>query len=238
VKKQGFTLIELLVVIAIIAILAAILFPVFARAREKARQASCESNLKELMLAALMYVQDYDEKFPLVRTACGDGASAPNRTTTPVSHIPIYVRLNPYIKNWQIWACPSGGGDCLNDSTHYMGVNDAIAAGQVPANFSLGYSLFEGVMNSGYALAQYQYPSQSVYFADARCLPRWPAIAFADVCGASCTSGGAYTAASQALWTDDNTRHNGGSNIAFIDGHVKWRKSMDIVSHLDMQSGP
>ena len=63
--RKGFTLIELLVVIAIIAILAAILFPVFARAREKARQASCQSNLKQLTLAMLMYVQDYDEKFPM-----------------------------------------------------------------------------------------------------------------------------------------------------------------------------
>ena len=62
--RKGFTLIELLVVIAIIAILAAILFPVFAKAREKARQASCESNLKQLALGMLMYAQDYDEKLP------------------------------------------------------------------------------------------------------------------------------------------------------------------------------
>ena len=65
-RNQAFTLIELLVVIAIIAILAAILFPVFAQAREKARQTSCASNLKQLSLAAIMYVQDYDEVFPLV----------------------------------------------------------------------------------------------------------------------------------------------------------------------------
>src|SRR5947209_15517704 len=63
-RKKGFTLIELLVVIAIIAILAAILFPVFARAREKSRQISCLSNLKNIGLATLMYAQDYDETFP------------------------------------------------------------------------------------------------------------------------------------------------------------------------------
>jgi len=63
-KRRGFTLIELLVVIAIIAILAAILFPVFAKAREKARQASCTSNVKQLALGALMYIQDYDEQYP------------------------------------------------------------------------------------------------------------------------------------------------------------------------------
>ena len=75
--RRGFTLIELLVVIAIIAILAAILFPVFAKAREKARQASCQSNLKQLALACLMYAQDYDEHFTgwlvRVRAAAGCG---------------------------------------------------------------------------------------------------------------------------------------------------------------------
>ncbi|NUQ70467.1 MAG: prepilin-type N-terminal cleavage/methylation domain-containing protein, partial [Chthonomonadales bacterium] len=68
-KAHGFTLIELLVVIAIIAILAAILFPVFAQAREKARQTSCLSNMKQLMTSAMMYVQDYDEKFHRIK--CG-----------------------------------------------------------------------------------------------------------------------------------------------------------------------
>src|SRR5471030_268187 len=67
-RKRGFTLIELLVVIAIIAILAAILFPVFARARENARRASCQSNLKQLGLATLQYVQDYDERYPMDHT--------------------------------------------------------------------------------------------------------------------------------------------------------------------------
>ncbi|MBC7289450.1 MAG: DUF1559 domain-containing protein, partial [Armatimonadetes bacterium] len=86
--RKGFTLIELLVVIAIIAILAAILFPVFARAREKARQASCMSNLKQLALAMLMYAQDYDENLPLSLTAPGDWW---NDTWK--------ARISPYVKN-------------------------------------------------------------------------------------------------------------------------------------------
>jgi len=93
--KQGFTLIELLVVIAIIAILAAILFPVFARAREKARQSSCLSNLKQLGLATLMYTQDYDGRFP---------AGAYNPGT---GYIFWYQVIYPYTKNSQIYICPS-----------------------------------------------------------------------------------------------------------------------------------
>jgi len=112
-RRNGFTLIELLVVIAIIAILAAILFPVFARAREKARQASCLSNVKELMLAIKMYVQDYDEMNPAARnclsgtnwTLTGDIAQLPGCGGT--FFIPWFLVVQPYIKNTQILRCPS-----------------------------------------------------------------------------------------------------------------------------------
>jgi len=90
--KRGFTLIELLVVIAIIALLAAILFPVFARARENARKSSCQNNLKQLGVAMLQYVQDYDETF--------------SRTNSGGVHYTHYV-IFPYIKNAQVYKCPS-----------------------------------------------------------------------------------------------------------------------------------
>ncbi len=96
-NRRGFTLIELLVVIAIIAILAAILFPVFAAAREKARITSCLSNVKQLLLAAHMYAQDYDEVFP-----CDYHVS--NSSTT---HIRLVNEMDPYMKNKQIWYCPT-----------------------------------------------------------------------------------------------------------------------------------
>ena len=92
--KRGFTLIELLVVIAIIAILAAILFPVFARAREKARMASCLSNVKQIALGCMMYAQDYDE-----RTVSGSGYQN--------ASINWELKVDPYTKNWQVFLCPS-----------------------------------------------------------------------------------------------------------------------------------
>jgi prepilin-type N-terminal cleavage/methylation domain-containing protein len=130
--RKGFTLIELLVVIAIIAILAAILFPVFARAREKARQASCQSNLKQLTLGLLQYMQDYDETIPIgswvspalgggIDTTCGRTSAGCARNNDQVADgnvrnpwqtatgLWLHVRLDPYIKNYQIWMCPSLG---------------------------------------------------------------------------------------------------------------------------------
>ncbi len=96
-RTSAFTLIELLVVIAIIAILAAILFPVFARAREAARKTACASNCKQLLLAAHMYAQDYDEILP-----CDYHVS--NSDTT---HLLLVQQMNPYIRNMGIWYCPT-----------------------------------------------------------------------------------------------------------------------------------
>ena len=103
--RRGFTLIELLVVIAIIAILAAILFPVFARAREKARQTSCLANVKQINLGMMMYVQDYDEVTPIYRFS---SSSNPR--------LYWHQSLTPYLKNEQILRCPSRthvSGACL-----------------------------------------------------------------------------------------------------------------------------
>jgi prepilin-type N-terminal cleavage/methylation domain-containing protein/prepilin-type processing-associated H-X9-DG protein len=106
--RRGFTLIELLVVIAIIAILAAILFPVFARAREKARQTSCLSNVKEIVLAEIMYRQDYDQIFMSVADSAGPMSSPWGSISLAdtYNHWPAF--LQPYVQNRQIFYCPSG----------------------------------------------------------------------------------------------------------------------------------
>ncbi len=133
-KTNAFTLIELLVVIAIIAILAAILFPVFAQAREKARQTSCLSNEKQIALGVMQYVQDYDEAFPRL-----EYQSPPRAVWSPISWD---VAIAPYIKNgsstvtWAstdgsptmitdkaIWSCPS---DSKWETRHSYSGNDSI----------------------------------------------------------------------------------------------------------------
>ncbi len=111
-SAAAFTLIELLVVIAIIAILAAILFPVFAKAREKARQSSCASNVKQMGLAFLQYAQDYDETLPGVRF--GTGSYPQDVWPDPTNHggwtRVFFVAVAPYIKSVQIYECPSDAG--------------------------------------------------------------------------------------------------------------------------------
>lgn len=111
--KHGFTLIELLVVIAIIAILAAILFPVFARARENARRSSCASNMKQIGLGIMQYTQDYDERLPF--------------RCNPASNISWRTFIMPYVKSTQVFACPSNPHKTQNPTS-----DSAVPAGEKP----------------------------------------------------------------------------------------------------------
>src|SRR5262245_15655599 len=176
-RGRGFTLIELLVVIAIIAILAAILFPVFAQAREKARQGSCLSNMKQMALAVHMYAQDYDEILPPYNDAVFDFGN-PDPTTRKRSDGPWRTNylwcLQPYMKNQQIQACPSMGGQ---------------EGGQEVTPQSRASYLGNGTI-MGSSMAVVQRPSDIVYLQEYRFLTRvaWlrPACTPAGKCNMWC----------------------------------------------------
>ena len=209
-SKRGFTLIELLVVIAIIAILAAILFPVFARAREKARQSSCSSNLKQIALAEMMYVQDYDETShpPVIGgvfqgggTCSGCFQQYESGAVTPGGTGGVWQPLGAYIKNTQVWYCPSA-----KDSENGRG-----------SWCSYGWAR-AGESRKQASVPQ---PSQDVMLADS---PNFPWLTRDNTCcGANpnIQSSGPWP-----HWVSD--RHNEGANIAFWDGHVKWHKTKGL----------
>ena len=141
-KLSAFTLIELLVVIAIIAILAAILFPVFAKAREKARQSSCMSNEKQMDLAIVQYVQDYDERFPTIRI------TLPNNANVDWRNI-----IQPYLKNVGVTGCPSNP----NQGNFYLGDCSA-AVDPLPGS---GYTRILVDRGYGFATTNGCYPNAS-----------------------------------------------------------------------------
>lgn len=187
-RRHGFTLIELLVVIAIIAILAAILFPVFAKAREKARQTSCLNNVKQLSLAYMQYAQDYDEWLP--------GFLTGNAT-----RYYWYQVIEPYVKNTQIWLCPS--------TLYYLTPNRYATT----TNDTLGYY--------GFRMGSIPNPSEKFMIADgAGCNST-------DVLGnRACMVYGAYLdSAAAGNWNSCRGHlwpaHNDMANVGFCDGHAK-----------------
>jgi prepilin-type N-terminal cleavage/methylation domain-containing protein len=181
-KRRAFTLIELLVVIAIIAILAAILFPVFAKAREKARQTSCASNERQLGLALLQYIQDYDENLP-----CGDTAAQNTGWDS---------QIYPFVKSTGIFTCPS-------DTTVPPGSNIVLS---YACNLSTSYSAIPSLSVSS-AYTKFASPSRTVLLLEVRNVSGDPAAVTGSVPTAS-TSGdcwgsanGCYNSAADALAT-------------------------------------
>lgn len=231
-RRYGFTLIELLVVIAIIAILAAILFPVFAKVREKARQTSCNSNLRQLGLAILQYNQDYDERFPSGTQPSAQGWAA---------------QLYPYVKSTGLYKCP-------DDSTP-QGVNPSGAA-----TYPLSYG-YNGSA-SGATLASYNDVTKSVLLfeitgvsTDMTTLAVNGSTTAGDF--SSPTSDGnpaGYTtigrfatgvmSGAQSLVGTANAnfdaltgRHTDGSNFLLADGHVKWLRPTSVSTGGNDSSG-
>ncbi len=215
-KKQGFTLIELLVVIAIIAILAAILFPVFAQAREKARQTSCSSNLKQIGLAFKMYVQDYDERWPnsdpLKAAPLNDCCSAGQNGGTGKNFGWggwIGNALIPYTKNQAIYQCPSNNVNGFNDP--YSNGGTLTTNGKEQGSYAFNYASMYGVKE-----AQIPEVSGAIVMTDSG--TGWWDCWYEDGgCGWR-TRDWAWHRAKNFKATE---WHSGKNNFLFVDSHVK-----------------
>jgi len=228
-SRNAFTLIELLVVIAIIAILAAILFPVFARARENARRASCLSNLKQIGLAFVQYTQDYDERYPTQHY------TDPNATPPilpPVACpgdkynvISWDAAIYPYTKSWQIYVCPSDSATrCCGFTARSYSVN------------SIVYTKAAYETGPGRALADISAPSTTILAGD-------KPVKANSYNNETCFDNGAtmqYPGDSNSTnmeyngqlwdWTSNDPIHLSGWNYAFMDGHVKWLRPESTVN--------
>ena len=209
-RKRGFTLIELLVVIAIIAILAAILFPVFARARENARKSTCQSNLKQIMMGVLQYAQDYDERLPTYRW---NNAAVPSvwldRDNSAANDRHFWLEaIQPYLKNTQMLFCPSQsfGPTTLSNGKMY------------PA-----YA-YNGAM-SGKSLALFQSTADKICIGDIgqKHADRTPT---GYVENWFINSDGTTSWKQWSWWC---SIHLGGGNYGYLDGHVKFHTEKDKV---------
>ncbi len=224
-KQTGFTLIELLVVIAIIAILASILFPVFARARENARRTSCLSNMKQIGLGLMQYTQDNDERYPRAwcgtNTTAGGDCAVISGNGSPASYFNVKQYnsggstthyetwmdyIHPYVKSVQVFVCPSYSPANANVPWPNYGYSVAMSG------FDVRTTRFGGT--SGHwvpistaaikrtaevvAIMEYTYPMN--YVAE-------PNVMYSNVANPANTQ-----------WTP----HLGGGNLVYADGHAKW----------------
>jgi len=222
-KDKGFTLIELLVVIAIIAILAAILFPVFAQAREKARQSSCLSNLKQFGTAVRMYTDDYDQTLPPVRVTTSDGIYGGNTATLSAMDL-VY----PYVKNYKLYDCPS-----VNRDSRYVAPKDRWAQWMRDAPPVSSYimpiwmtSWANNTFLLGSSETQLEVPAQTVSIADGGYW--WFVVDGAWNTGITVSTTKPIT----LVGTGGGTiiaRHNDGANVGFWDGHAGYMKPNDLA---------
>jgi prepilin-type N-terminal cleavage/methylation domain-containing protein/prepilin-type processing-associated H-X9-DG protein len=215
--KPGFTLIELLVVIAIIAILAAILFPVFARARENARRASCQSNLKQLGIGMQMYLQDVDGMYPPYN-------NFGHSFTPPSPDIGWGEAIFPYLKSQQIFQCPSEKTKPSASGDFGTGFSDYF----YNSNFGVGWKAYGwgSSPNQHYQIkdSAVSAPAVVVMFGDNKSSSSSNSASCFSSTLADCPKATPLTGTVTPPDADARVRHLEGANYAFADGHVKWLK--------------
>jgi len=249
-KRAGFTLIELLVVIAIIAILAAILFPVFARARENARRTSCASNLKQIGLGIMQYVQDYDEHYPLSwygRVPGGPtyGSYQQTQAGTPGAYFKIcdpstcgsggaghFITwmdlIYPYVKSVQIFVCPSSTNPLYSGSP----IPDYWMSG---AYGNTAYSTLESTSTGNYATAAYGQPILHTGTPMSAILRPSETVMTFEASGSTTVLymiRGAPTSVVTAGREPLYKNHLEGINLVYGDGHVKWQSYDSLAAQI------
>jgi prepilin-type N-terminal cleavage/methylation domain-containing protein/prepilin-type processing-associated H-X9-DG protein len=218
-RPSGFTLIELLVVIAIIAILAAILFPVFARARENARRASCQSNLKQVGIAFQMYSQDYDEKLPPINNA-QDGPVMPSGKPAGANNTWLWQDIIfPYTKSVQLLNCPSANG-YLYDGSYTGSISYGFNYASLSSVSDATCASPRGVNLSGAALAAIDDVAGTIMITDA--------INYYVGPGDGNRANGVAQPTAYSYYVA-NDRHLDTVVCAFVDGHVKSLNKSTIL---------
>ena len=251
-KRSAFTLIELLVVIAIIGILAAILFPVFAQARAKARQTTCLSNFRQIATAHLMYAQDYDET--LINAYQGPGGGY----VTYADRWPQYI--TPYIKNFQIFRCPDNTVNTdaydLKQYNNYPPSTTGLLLDRARTFFvDFGYNASflspdqpGYINNSGVSLAAVQSPASTILGADSSFSSgivtysesnAGSFVIFPPTCLPTSQQVTCHWILSgpNAWYGDFAPRHSGLGNVAFVDGHAKALTVGAITQGADVTTG-
>ena len=240
--KKGFTLIELLVVIAIIAILAAILFPVFSRAREKARQSSCGSNLRQIQLAIAQYAQDYDERHP----ATWFSQNPLGRTPADYpGHYHWQEAVLPYVKNHQLFVCPSASNlvyvpDARPDLRDNPLPFDTYPRGGYAGNVAYHSGLCAAGIPASYPFG---FRSLAAIADPAGTFMTWDALPAGETSGRF--HEGWPDGSEQPQTYNPNAdpprlvgptgyeviagRHTEGANFSYVDGHVKWNGLSNLL---------
>ena len=235
-RKSGFTLIELLVVIAIIAILAAILFPVFARARENARRASCQSNLKQIGIGFAQYTQDYDEKLPyIVMSDYNQGASALSSwglttSTSFVSDRVIWADvIQPYVKSKQLFKCPSNTNSTSPATSapaasglrmSYGPTAEHFNSGLTTTNYAFATDRFWAGTAAPTSISEFTHTGETFMVGEQQ---DSTSVTFGfGVCPSGCAN------SSNAI---PGKTHFEGSNWLYMDGHVKWLNLNNIYAN-------